>query len=141
VATCYGYDTLGNMEMMANTTTDAMLHRTTNEPSSWLQCCHGQHSSATSAPATTWPQDYDESHTLTNTRRRRSLQAKLVRTSLGLSTPRLGNLLFITSPGPKLYIRVARAHILRTHSHSSSSTTPSTLAVGLLELLSRLPLI
>jgi hypothetical protein len=126
-ATHYEYDALGNLETTAKTTTDAVLHMTADEPSPWLQCCHDQHSNTTSALAATWPQDHDESHAPTNTRRRRSLQAKLVRTFLGLSTPRplgRGNLLFVTSPGPELYIRAARAPNSE-HSHSSFSTAPS----------------
>jgi hypothetical protein len=77
-----------------------------------------------------------------DSRRRRSLQAKLVRTSLRLTTLRSGNLLLVSSPSPELYIRVARApisgHILILH---PLPFHPFTIAVGLLELLFGLPLI
>jgi hypothetical protein len=111
VTTYYRYDTSGNLETTTKTMIDTALHGTANELSLWLQCCHGQHSSTTSALAITWPQDHDEGHAQPNTRRWRSLQAKLARTSLKLSTIRLGNLLFVTSPGPELYIMAARAPI------------------------------
>jgi uncharacterized membrane protein len=64
------------------------------------------------------------------------LQAKLARTFLRLSTLRSGNLLFVVSPGPELYIRVAKAPIL---GHGlflyHLPFHPFTIAVGLLELL------
>ena len=71
-------------------TTDTALHRTADEPPSRLQCRHGQHSSATSHPTAMWREDHDDSHDRTCTRRWRSLQAKLARTSLTLSTLRSG---------------------------------------------------
>ena len=40
-ATYYGYDALGNLETTTKTMTDATLHRTADELSPSLQCCHG----------------------------------------------------------------------------------------------------
>jgi hypothetical protein len=39
-ATYYGYDAPGNPETTSKTTKDVTLHRATDEPSPWLQCCH-----------------------------------------------------------------------------------------------------
>jgi hypothetical protein len=72
------YDALGNLETMAGTSTDTALHRMADEPSPWLQCCHDQHSSTRHNPQ---PQDHDDSHDPADTRRWRSLQAKIARTS------------------------------------------------------------
>jgi hypothetical protein len=114
VATYLGYDALGNQEMMMKATTDTALHRTTDEPPSRLQCCHSQHSSSTSHPAATRLEDHDDSHNQTCTRRWHSLQAKLARPFLRLSTLRSGEPPLCISPGPELYIRVARAPISGT---------------------------
>ena len=58
-----------------------------------------------SHPAATRPEDHDDSHDRTCTGRRRSLQAKLARPSLRLSTLRSGEPTLCISPGPELYIR------------------------------------
>jgi len=71
-------------------TTDTVLHSTAKEPPSKLECRHGRHSSTTSHPAAPWPEDHDDSHDRTYTRRWHSLQAKLARTSLRLMTLRSG---------------------------------------------------
>ena len=84
------YDAPGNLETMTKTMTDATLHRTADELSPWLQCCHSQHSSTMSDPAMMWPQEHKDSHARASTRRWHSLQAKLARTSLRLSTLRSG---------------------------------------------------
>ena len=88
--TYFGYDAPGNQETMMKATTDTALHRTADEPPSRLQCRHGRHSSAMSHPAATWPEDHDDSHDRTCTRRRHRLQAKLTRPSLRLLTLRSG---------------------------------------------------
>ena len=62
--------------------------RIASEPPPCLQCRHGRYSSTTSHHATTWPQDHDDNHAQTYPTRRRSLQAKLARTSLRLTTLR-----------------------------------------------------
>ena len=85
-ATYFGYDAPRNQEAVTKATTDTALHRTADEPPSRLECHHGQHSSAMSHPATTWPEDHDDSHDPTCTKRQHSLQAKLARPSLKLST-------------------------------------------------------
>jgi hypothetical protein len=74
--------------MMTKIMTDVALHRTADELSPWLKCCHDQHSSTMSNPTLTWPQDHDDSHAWMNTRRQHSLQAKLARTFLRLTTLR-----------------------------------------------------
>jgi len=114
--TNYGYDAPRNLETTTKTMTDATLHRTADELSPWLQCCHDQHSSTTSDPAATWPQDHDDGHARASIRRRRSLQAKLARTFLRLSTLRLGEPPLCNEPWPKLYIRAVRAPIFE-HLH------------------------
>jgi len=98
--------------MVTKVMTDTALHRMADEPSPCLQCHHGQHNSTTSHPAALWPQDHDDSHARMSTRRRRSLQAKLARTSLKLSTLRSREPPLCISPGPELYIRTNR----ETHS-------------------------
>ena len=113
-ATYFGYDAPRNQEMITKATTDTSFHRTANKPPSRLQCRHSRHSSATSHPAATCPEDHDDSHDRTCTRRWRSLQAKLAWTSLRLSTLRSGEPPFCISPGPELYIRAARAPISST---------------------------
>ena len=116
---------------MTEGTTDTALHRMTDKSSSRLQCRHGWHSSATPYPVATRPEDHDDNQYRTRTRRRRSLQAKLARTSLRPTTLRSGEPPLCMSPGPKLFIRTARAqrytHPLPLHSF--------TILVGLLELL------
>jgi hypothetical protein len=112
------YDAPGNQETMTKTTTDSTLLRMADEPPPCLQCRHGPHSSTMSHLVMTWPQDHDDSHARTSTRRWHSLQAKLARTSLRLTTLWSGEPLLCISPVPKLYIRTARA------THSESSTIP-----------------
>ena len=113
-ATYFGYDAPGNQETITKATTDTALHRTADEPPSRLQCHYDRHSSATSHPAATWPEDHDDSHDWPCTRRRRGLQAKLARPSLRLSALRSGEPPLCICPGPELYIRAARAPISET---------------------------
>ena len=86
---------------MTKATTDTALHRMADEPPSKPQCRHGRHSSATSHPAATRPEDHDDSHNRTCTRRRRSLQAKLARSSLRLTTLWSGEPSSLYSPWPR----------------------------------------
>ena len=102
-------DVLGNQEMVTKVMTDTALHRMADEPSPCLQCRHGQHNSTTSHPDAVWQHDHDDSHARMSTRRRHSLQAKLARTSLRLSTLQSGELPLCTSPSPspELYLNLA----------------------------------
>ena len=120
-ATYFEYDAPGNQEMMTKATMDTALHRTADEPPLRLLCRHGWHSSTMSHPATMWPEDHDDSHDWTCTKRQRGLQAKLARLSLRLSALRSGEPPLCTGPGPKLHIRAARAPILLRF---TSSTNP-----------------
>ena len=133
VTTHFGYDAPRNQETVTKATMDTALHRTTDEPPLRLQCHHDRHSSATSHPATTWPKDQDDSHDRTCIRRWRSLQAKLARPSLRLSTIRSGEPPLCISPGLRLYIRVVRAPISGTRDPLPFHSF--TIVVGLLELL------
>jgi hypothetical protein len=130
------YNAPGNQETMTKTTVETTSHRTASELPSCLQYRHGWHSSTTPCHSTMWPQDHDDSHARTYSTRRRSLQAKLARTSRRLVTPQSGEPPLYTSHVPELYIRVARAPIstfilnpLPFHSFS--------IIAGLLELHSR----
>jgi hypothetical protein len=141
-ATYHGYSASGNLETTVKTMTDTALHRIAEELSPWLQCCHDQHNSSTSDPAVTWPPNHDDSHAQTSSTRRRSLHAKLARTSVRLSTLRSREPTLCIKPCPELYIRTARApisgHGLILH---PLPLHPFTIAVGLLELPFGLPLI
>jgi hypothetical protein len=124
-ATYYGYNALGNLETTTKTMWDAVLHMIADELSPWLQCYHDQHSSTTANPAMTWPQDHDDSHAWTNTRRWRSLQAKLVRTSLRLMTLWSSEPPLCIKPWPKTLYKDGQGTHLGIISHSSSSTITS----------------
>jgi hypothetical protein len=115
-------DAPGNHEMATRAMTDAALHTTTNEPPPCLQCRHGLHSSALSHLVMMWPQDRDESHAQTSTRRRRSLQAKLARTSLRLTTLRSGEPPLCIKTWPQTLYKGSQGTHLGTWTHSSSST-------------------
>jgi hypothetical protein len=68
------------------------------------------------APAATWLQDHDENHAPMNTRRWRNLQAKLVRTSLGLSTPQSGEPPLCNKPWPRTLYKGSKGSHLDTFS-------------------------
>jgi hypothetical protein len=121
VATYFGHDAPRNQETMMKAMIDTALHRTVDEPPSRLQCRHSRHSSATTHPTAMWPEDHDDSHDQTCTRRWRSLQAKLARPSLRLSTLQSGEPPLCMSPSPELYIRTARARRFRILYHSIHS--------------------
>ena len=105
------YDTPRNQEAMTKTMTETTSHRVASEPPPCLQCHNGQHSSTMPHHAVMWPQDHDDNHAWTCTTRWHSLQAKLARPFLRLSTLRSGEPPLCISPGLGLYIRVVRAPI------------------------------
>jgi hypothetical protein len=70
------------------TTTETTSHRMADEPPPCLQCRNNRHSNTTSRHAAVWPYDRDN-HAQTCITRLRSLQAKLARLSLRLTTLRL----------------------------------------------------
>jgi hypothetical protein len=110
------YNALGNQETMTKTTTETTLHRMASELPSCLQCRHDRHSSTMSCHATTWPQDRDENHARTCPTRRHSLQAKLGRPSIRLSTPRSGEPIALYTPWPRtLYKGSQGTHLYMIH--------------------------
>jgi hypothetical protein len=100
-ATYYGYDTPGNLEMTMKIMMDTALHRTVDEPPMCLQCLPRPARGTTSRSIATWPQDHDDGHAQTDTKRWRSLQDKLVRTSLRLMTLRSGEPPLCNEPWPR----------------------------------------
>jgi hypothetical protein len=115
----------GTWKRQAKTMADAALHRTVDKLSPWLQCYHDQHSSTTSDPTAMWPQDQDDGHSRASTSRRRSLQAKLARTSLKLLTLRSGEPPFCNEFWPQTLYKGGHGSHLGTRSHSLSSTIRS----------------
>jgi hypothetical protein len=99
--TYYGYDASRNLETTMKTMMDTALHRTADEPPMCLQCLPRPARSTTSDPVATWPQDHDDSHTWASIRRWCSLQAKLAKTSLRLSTLRSGEPPLCNEPWPR----------------------------------------
>jgi len=124
------YDAPRNQEAVTKAMAETTSHRTAGEPPVCLQCRHGWHSSTTPHHAVTWPQVHDDNHAQTCTTRRRSLQAKLARTSLRLTTLRSGESPSLYTPWPRtLYkgsLGTISRHPLPFHSFS--------IVVGLLEL-------
>jgi hypothetical protein len=127
--------------MMTKTMMDSCTGRLTN-PQCAYSACHDRHRCTTSRSIATWPQDHDDGHALTNTRRRRSLQAKLVRISLRLTTLRSGEPPLCIKPWPRTLYKGSQGTHLGTSSHLHPLPFhPFTIAVELLELLFGLPLI
>ena len=127
---------------MTKTTAETMSHRMAGAPPSCLQCHHNRRKSTTPHHATTWPQDDDDNHVRAYSIRWRSLQAKLARLSLMLTTLRSGEPppLYVSWPQP-LY-KVSQGTLSRdsessTHSlalHHSRAPKTSLRATHLLAL-------
>ena len=75
---------------MTKTTVETMSHRTAGAPPPCLECHHNRRRSTAPLHAARWPQDNDDSHIRAYSTRRHSLQAKLARPSLRLTTIRSG---------------------------------------------------
>ena len=117
------YNAPENQEAMTKTMVKTTSHRTTSEPPPCLQCCHGRHSSTTPHHAMMWPQDHDDNHAQTCTTRWRSLQAKLARSFLRLTTLRLGESSSLYVPWPQtLYKGSQGTHLGDQNSFTHSYT-------------------
>jgi hypothetical protein len=120
------YNALGDQEMVTKAMRDTALRRMANEPPTRLKCHHGQYSSTMSHPVATCPEDHDNSHDQTCTRRRHSLQTKLARTSIRLTTLRSGEPPALYVSRPQTLYKCSRTHSKDSKSptHFESSTIP-----------------
>jgi hypothetical protein len=106
-----------NREAITKTTTRTTSHRTTGPPPP----CHS---------AATWPQDHDDNHARTCSIKWCSLQAKLARTSLRLTTLRSGESSSLYTPWPQTLYKSSQG----THLGNPTLIHSFSIVEGLLKL-------